>query len=42
MPLQRWGSETDISGVAILLASAAGAFTTGQIIPVNSGTTLVR
>ncbi len=42
MPLHRWGSETDISGVAIMLASAAGAFITGQIIPVDGGTTLVR
>ncbi len=42
MPLHRWGSESDISGVAIMLASAAGAFITGQIIPVDGGTTLVR
>jgi len=42
MPLHRWGSETDISGVAIMLASTAGAFITGQIIPVDGGTTLVR
>ena len=42
MPLHRWGSETDISGVAIMLATKAGAFITGQIIPVDGGTTLVR
>jgi len=42
MPLHRWGSESDISGVAIMLASTAGAFITGQIIPVDGGTTLVR
>jgi NAD(P)-dependent dehydrogenase (short-subunit alcohol dehydrogenase family) len=42
MPLHRWGSETDISGVAIMLASTAGAFIPGQIIPVDGGTTLVR
>lgn len=42
MPLHRWGSETDISGVAIMLAAKAGAFITGQIIPVDGGTTLVR
>jgi NAD(P)-dependent dehydrogenase (short-subunit alcohol dehydrogenase family) len=42
IPLHRWGTETDISGVAIMLASTAGAFITGQIIPVDGGTTLVR
>lgn len=42
IPLHRWGSETDISGVAIMLCSTAGAFITGQIIPVDGGTTLVR
>lgn len=42
IPLHRWGEERDISGVAIMLASAAGAFITGQIIPVDGGTTLVR
>jgi len=41
IPLHRWGEETDISGVAIMLSSAAGAFITGQIIPVDGGTTLV-
>ena len=42
IPLHRWGEENDISGVAIMLASPAGAFITGQIIPVDGGTTLVR
>jgi len=42
IPLHRWGEDTDISGVAIMLASPAGAFITGQIIPVDGGTTLVR
>ena len=42
IPLRRWGSETDISGVAIMLASQAGAFITGQIIPIDGGTTLLR
>lgn len=41
IPLHRFGGETDISGVAILLASQAGAFITGQIIPVDGGATLV-
>ena len=42
IPLLRWGEANDISGVAIMLASPAGAFITGQIIPVDGGTTLVR
>ena len=33
--------DPDITGVAIMLASPAGAFITGQIIPVDGGTTLV-
>jgi NAD(P)-dependent dehydrogenase (short-subunit alcohol dehydrogenase family) len=40
IPLHRWGEEKDIAGVAIMLASPAGAFITGQIIPVDGGTTL--
>ena len=41
IPLHRFGGETDIAGVAILLASQAGAFITGQVIPVDGGSTLV-
>lgn len=41
IPLHRWGDGDDIKGVALLLASQAGAFITGQIIPVDGGTTLV-
>ncbi|NNC99392.1 MAG: SDR family oxidoreductase [Gammaproteobacteria bacterium] len=41
IPLHRWGEENDIAGVAVMLCSAAGAFITGQIIPVDGGTTLV-
>jgi NAD(P)-dependent dehydrogenase (short-subunit alcohol dehydrogenase family) len=40
IPLHRWGHDPDIMGVALLLASSAGAFITGQIIPVDGGTTL--
>ncbi|MEH6559440.1 MAG: SDR family oxidoreductase [Oceanicoccus sp.] len=40
IPLHRWGEDTDIMGVALMLASAAGAFITGQIIPVDGGTTV--
>ena len=42
IPLHRWGGETDIAGVAIMLASQAGAFITGQIIPVDGGMTLAN
>ncbi len=41
IPLHRWGGELDIEGVALLLASRAGAFITGEIIAVDGGTTLV-
>lgn len=41
IPLHRWGGDTDIAGVAIMLASKAGAFITGEIIRVDGGTTLV-
>ena len=42
IPMRRWGEPGDIAGVAIMLASPAGAFITGQIIPVDGGTTLVN
>ncbi len=41
IPLHRWGTDSDIMGVALMLASPAGAFITGQIIAVDGGTTLV-
>lgn len=41
IPLHRWGSAPDIAGVALMLASRAGAFITGQIIVVDGGTSLV-
>ena len=41
IPLHRFGNETDIAGVAIMLASQAGEFITGQVIPVDGGATLV-
>lgn len=40
IPLHRWGVAEDIAGVAIMLASRAGAYITGQIIPVDGGSTL--
>ena len=36
-PLKRWGTPEDVAGAACFLASAAGAFLTGQIIRVNGG-----
>lgn len=42
IPLHRWGEEKDIAGVALMLASTAGGFITGQIIPVDGGTSVVR
>jgi len=42
IPLHRWGSATDIAGVALMLATQAGAFITGQIIVVDGGTSLTR
>lgn len=41
IPMHRWGEASDIAGVAIMLASKAGAFITGQIIPIDGGTTLI-
>ncbi len=40
IPLHRWGVAEDIAGVAIMLASQAGAYITGQIIPVDGGSSL--
>lgn len=42
IPMRRWGEASDIAGVAIMLSSPAGAFITGQILPVDGGTTLVN
>jgi NAD(P)-dependent dehydrogenase (short-subunit alcohol dehydrogenase family) len=39
-PLRHLGEPEDIGGVALLLASRAGAFITGQTITVNGGTTI--
>ena len=36
-PLKRIGRPDDMAGVAIYLASRAGAYVTGAIIPVNGG-----
>ena len=42
IPMRRWGEASDIAGVAIMLASQAGAFITGQIIPVDGGTSVIN
>ena len=41
IPLGRWGGEPDISGVAVMLSSRAGAFITGAVIAVDGGHRLV-
>ncbi len=42
IPMHRWGEPEDIAGVALMLASRAGGFITGQIIAVDGGTTLIN
>jgi NAD(P)-dependent dehydrogenase (short-subunit alcohol dehydrogenase family) len=42
IPMRRWGEATDIAGVAIMLASQAGAFIAGQIISADGGTSVVN
>jgi NAD(P)-dependent dehydrogenase (short-subunit alcohol dehydrogenase family) len=37
MPLKRIGSAEDMAGAAIFLASRAGAFVTGAVLPVDGG-----
>lgn len=39
-PLKRIGEPDDIGGVAVMLASRAGAFLTGQVIVVDGGVTV--
>ncbi len=38
-PLARWGRPEDLVGTAVLLASPAGVFITGQIFYVDGGWT---
>lgn len=37
IPMQRWGQEQEMSALAISLASHAGAYMTGNIIPIDGG-----
>ena len=37
VPLKRWGVPADMAGVAIYLASKAGAYVSGAVIPVDGG-----
>lgn len=39
-PLGRIGHSSDMAGIAIYLASRAGAYTTGTVIPVDGGTNI--
>ena len=41
IPLQRWGGDTDIAGIAVMLSSKAGAFMTGEVISVDGGFKLI-
>ena len=36
-PLRRIGRDDDMAGVAVFLASRAGAYLTGTVIPVDGG-----
>jgi NAD(P)-dependent dehydrogenase (short-subunit alcohol dehydrogenase family) len=37
VPLHRIGEPEDMAGIAIYLASRAGAYVTGAVIPVDGG-----
>jgi gluconate 5-dehydrogenase len=39
VPMRRFGGEDDLKGLAVLLASPASAFITGQVIAVDGGAT---
>ncbi len=37
VPLKRWGQPEDVAGTAIFLASRAGAYVSGAVVPVDGG-----
>lgn len=37
VPLKRWGEPADMAGTALFLASRAGAYVSGAVIPVDGG-----
>ena len=41
IPLGRWGRDDDIAGLALMLASRAGAGVAGAVIPLDGGAALV-
>ena len=41
IPLGRWGRDDDIAGLALMLASRAGAGITGAVIPLDGGASLI-
>jgi NAD(P)-dependent dehydrogenase (short-subunit alcohol dehydrogenase family) len=41
-PLRRIGRPDDMAGVAVYLASRAGAYVTGAVIPVDGGLATTR
>jgi NAD(P)-dependent dehydrogenase (short-subunit alcohol dehydrogenase family) len=41
IPLKRFGGENDLKGIAVLLASDASAYITGQVIAVDGGATAI-
>ncbi|MNP65105.1 Rhamnolipids biosynthesis 3-oxoacyl-[acyl-carrier-protein] reductase [compost metagenome] len=40
IPMKRWGREEEMAALAISLASTAGAYMTGNIIPLDGGFSL--
>jgi NAD(P)-dependent dehydrogenase (short-subunit alcohol dehydrogenase family) len=42
LPLQRIGTPDDVAGIAVCLASDAGAFITGQTIAIDGGKLIGR
>jgi len=39
VPMKRMADPSEIKGLALLLASGAGSFITGQVIPIDGGAT---